>query len=139
MEQVVGNLASIDGRIAIILCVCTGPRLGRVQHLRPGFEPARRYAKEKREEKRDRLPFDGAEPLALMVMPEQGCRGASCWELAGIDGRIAIFFVFAPVLGWAAQHKYGNSVWPNSTICKSRTPRESKRERESYIIRNLFC
>ena len=28
-------------------------------------------------------------------------------DLAGIDGRIAIFFVFAPVLGWVAYNILG--------------------------------
>ena len=50
-EQVVGNLAGIDGRIAIFFCVCAGPRLGRVQHLGTGFEATRRYASQEREEK----------------------------------------------------------------------------------------
>ena len=82
--------------------------MGRVQHLGPGFEPTRRHAKEKLEKKRDAAGLTGLSAASLMAMPEQADAAEQVvGNLAGIDGRIAIFFVFAPVLGWVAYNILG--------------------------------
>ena len=49
----------------------------------------------------------GLSAAALMGMPEASDAAEQLGELAGIDGRIAIFFVFAPVLGWVAYNILG--------------------------------
>ena len=50
----------------------------------------------------------GLSAASLMAMPEQADAAEQVvGNLAGIDGRIAIFFVFAPVLGWVAYNILG--------------------------------
>ena len=78
-EQVVGNLAGIDGRIAIFFVFAPGPQVGRVQHLGPRFPDQLEDMQKKKpsEKKRDRRRFDGV--VCGVVNGHagaSGCRGA---------------------------------------------------------------
>jgi photosystem II PsbY protein len=52
--------------------------------------------------KRGVLAGAGLSAAALLGMPESSDAAQEMANLAGIDGRISIFFVFAPVLAWVA-------------------------------------
>ena len=70
-------------------------------------------------------------------MPEQADAAEQLTgNLAGIDGRIAIFFVFAPVLGWVAYNILGPGL---KQLRRYASQSEEKVKRERVIIRNLFC
>ena len=104
--QNVADLAGIDGRIAIFFVFA--PVLGWVAYniLGPGlrqFEDMQKAAAKKK----GVLAGAGLSAAALMGMPEASDAAEQLGELAGIDGRIAIFFVFAPVLGWVAYNILG--------------------------------
>ncbi|ABO98878.1 possible psbY, PSII-Y, photosystem II polypeptide [Ostreococcus lucimarinus CCE9901] len=104
--QEIGTLAGIDGRIAIFFVFA--PVLGWVAYniLGPGlrqFEDMQKAAAKKK----GVLAGAGLSAAALMGMPEASDAAEQLGELAGIDGRIAIFFVFAPVLGWVAYNILG--------------------------------
>ena len=107
-EQVVGNLAGIDGRIAIFFVFA--PVLGWVAYniLGPGLNQLE-YMQKKNAKKRGIVAgLTGLSAASLMAMPEQADAAEQVvGNLAGIDGRIAIFFVFAPVLGWVAYNILG--------------------------------
>ena len=49
----------------------------------------------------------GLSAAALLGMPEASDAAEQLGDLAGLDGRISIFFVFAPVLGWVAYNILG--------------------------------
>ena len=95
-EEVVGNLAGIDGRIAIF--VFRRSSGGSRKHLGPGLNQLEDMQKKNSKE--------GVSLRAVGVLADiDDAAGGAAFvvgNLAGIDGRIAIFFVFAPVLGWVA-------------------------------------
>ena len=108
-EEVVGNLAGIDGRIAIFFVFA--PVLGWVAYniLGPGLNQLEDMQKKN---SRRRGVVGGAIGSALgaslMMQPESADAAEQVvGNLAGIDGRIDIFFVFAPVLGWVAYNILG--------------------------------
>merc|ERR1712216_1077252 len=108
-EQVVGNLAGIDGRIAIFFVFA--PVLGWVAYniLGPGLSQLEDMQK-KNSKRRGVVggAIGSALGASLMMQPESADAAEQVvGNLAGIDGRIAIFFVFAPVLGWVAYNILG--------------------------------
>ena len=107
-EQVVGNLAGIDGRIAIFFVFA--PVLGWVAYniLGPGLNQLEDMQKKNAKKRGIVAGLTGLSAASLMAMPEQADAAEQVvGNLAGIDGRIAIFFVFAPVLGWVAYNILG--------------------------------
>jgi len=107
-EQVVGNLAGIDGRIAIFFVFA--PVLGWVAYniLGPGLSQLEDMQKKNSRRRGIAAGLTGLSAASLMAMPEQADAAEQVvGNLAGIDGRIAIFFVFAPVLGWVAYNILG--------------------------------
>ena len=104
--QNVGDLAGIDGRIAIFFVF--GPVLGWVAYniLGPGLRQFEDMQKANAKRK-GVLAGAGLSAAALMGMPEASEAAQNVGDLAGIDGRIAIFFVFGPVLGWVAYNILG--------------------------------
>ena len=107
-EQVVGNLAGIDGRIAIFFVFA--PVLGWVAYniLGPGLNQLEDMQKKNSRRRGIAAGLTGLSAASLMAMPEQADAAEQVvGNLAGIDGRIAIFFVFAPVLGWVAYNILG--------------------------------
>lgn len=108
---VVGDLAGIDGRIAIFFVFA--PVLGWVAYniLGPGLNQLENMQKKNSTKKSRGIVGAigaGAAASAMMMMPEQAdAAEAAIGNLAGIDGRIAIFFVFAPVLAWVAYNILG--------------------------------
>ena len=107
-EEVVGNLAGIDGRIAIFFVFA--PVLGWVAYniLGPGLNQLEDMQKKNAKRKGIVAGLTGLSAASLMAMPEQADAAEQVvGNLAGIDGRIAIFFVFAPVLGWVAYNILG--------------------------------
>ena len=108
-EEVVGNLAGIDGRIAIFFVFA--PVLGWVAYniLGPGLNQLEDMQK-KNSKRRGVVggAIGSALGASLMMQPESADAAEQVvGNLAGIDGRIAIFFVFAPVLGWVAYNILG--------------------------------
>ena len=107
-EQVVGNLAGIDGRIAIFFVFA--PVLGWVAYniLGPGLKQLDDMQVKNAKKRGIVAGLTGLSAASLMAMPEQADAAEQVvGNLAGIDGRIAIFFVFAPVLGWVAYNILG--------------------------------
>jgi photosystem II PsbY protein len=104
--QNVADLAGIDGRIAISFVFA--PVLGWVAYniLGPGLRQLEDMQKANAKRK-GVLAGAGLSAAALMGMPEASEAAQNVGDLAGIDGRIAIFFVFAPVLGWVAYNILG--------------------------------
>ncbi|CEF99787.1 unnamed product [Ostreococcus tauri] len=104
--QEVGDLAGIDGRIAIFFVFA--PVLGWVAYniLGPGLRQFEDMQK-KNAKSKGVLAGAGLSAAALLGMPEASDAAEKLGDLAGIDGRIAIFFVFAPVLGWVAYNILG--------------------------------
>ena len=107
-EEVVSNLAGIDGRIAIFFVFA--PVLGWVAYniLGPGLNQLEDMQKKNANTRGIVAGLTGLSAASLMAMPEQADAAEQVvGNLAGIDGRIAIFFVFAPVLGWVAYNILG--------------------------------
>ena len=104
--QNVADLAGIDGRIAIFFVF--GPVLGWVAYniLGPGLRQFEDMQKANSKRK-GVLAGAGLSAAALIGMPEASEAAQNVGDLAGIDGRIAIFFVFGPVLGWVAYNILG--------------------------------
>jgi len=104
----VSNLAGIDGRIAIFFVFA--PVLGWVAYniLGPGLNQLEDMQKKNAKKRGIVAGLTGLSAASLMAMPEQADAAEQVvGNLAGIDGRIAIFFVFAPVLGWVAYNILG--------------------------------
>jgi len=99
--QEMANLAGIDGRISIFFVFA--PVLAWVAYniLSPGLRQFEDMQK-KNAGKRGVLAGAGLSAAALLGMPESSDAAQEMANLAGIDGRISIFFVFAPVLAWVA-------------------------------------
>jgi len=107
-EEVVGNLAGIDGRIAIFFVFA--PVLGWVAYniLGPGLNQLEDMQKKNSRRRGIAAGLTGLSAASLMAMPEQADAAEQVvGNLAGIDGRIAIFFVLAPVLGWVGYNILG--------------------------------
>jgi len=96
-----GDIAGIDGRISIFFVFA--PVLGWVAYniLAPGLRQFEDMQKANAKRK-GVLAGAGLSAAALLGMPEASDAAEQLGDLAGIDGRISIFFVFAPVLGWVA-------------------------------------
>jgi photosystem II PsbY protein len=101
-----GDLAGIDGRISIFFVFA--PVLGWVAYniLGPGLRQFEDMQKANAKRK-GVLAGAGLSAAALLGMPEASDAAEQLGDLAGIDGRISIFFVFAPVLGWVAYNILG--------------------------------
>ena len=112
-----GDIAGIDGRIAIFFVFA--PVLGWVAYniLGPGLRQFETM--QKRNEKMKGVAAGaGLSAAALLGMPEASDAAEQLGDLAGIDGRIAIFFVFAPVLGWVAYNILGPGLRQFETMQK---------------------
>ncbi len=102
---------ALDGRPLIFLAVF-GPVLGWVAYniLSPGLRQLENMQAVNAKSSKKRAAgalAGGLTASALMGMPEASDAAQEIGTLAGIDGRIAIFFVFAPVLGWVAYNILG--------------------------------
>merc|ERR1711966_548926 len=108
-EEVVSNLAGIDGRIAIFFVFA--PVLGWVAYniLGPGLKQLDDMQVKNAKRKGIVGGAIGSALGASLTMQPESADAAEqvVGNLAGIDGRIAIFFVFAPVLGWVAYNILG--------------------------------
>lgn len=78
--------------------------------LGPGLNQLEDMNKKNAKKKRAVITGMGAglSAASMMALPEQAdAAEAVIGNMAGIDGRIAIFFVFAPVLAWVAYNILG--------------------------------
>ena len=101
-----GDIAGLDGRISIFFVFA--PVLGWVAYniLGPGLRQFEDMQKANAKRK-GVLAGAGLSAAALLGMPEASDAAEQLGDLAGLDGRISIFFVFAPVLGWVAYNILG--------------------------------